>query len=602
MLRDIFDKKDIYLKKELGQFLTPPIIVDYMCNESLNLLDYNSNKPILILDPACGTGRFMLGVADYMQKRNITNYIMFNIDIDPEFTKKTVEHAILYNIPAIIIEGNTLTNDFSKSWEVKNGVVIETNPKKYLFLFNSQNNLFFDNMCEFPEVLNDDGDFVGFDVVIGNPPYIDSESMSRDGTDNVREFIANQYNWSKGNWDIYISFFERGLMLLKTNGFLIFITPDKWLSKPFGTTLRAAVIDYIVSILIAGREIFEAALVDSIVTLISRQKAHALKIYKYLEDYQFIGEFFKKDISPPYLLDSLFAPHRNIILKIESNKTCLKEYVMCQNACATSDAYKLKPLIQSLSNKNMLSEDFFKVINTGTIDKYIPKWGNKYMTYLKDKYMFPVINKNSFIETFPNSYGKKAAQRKLIIKGLNLLDACLDFKGEYIPGKSTLVIISDNTSLLLFLSAILNSPIMQFYMNEKFSASSYNGGVTFTKEMINDIPVCSTDNQQVILFVGYLFEIARVDSRQDCFEFFKSLVNAIIYELYFSVEVISKKAEILKYLPKLPSLMDSMSAADKSEVIEMTYKELSSPNHPVSIAMKKMKTIPEVRIIEGLDK
>ena len=59
---------------------------------------------------------------------------------------------------------------------------------------------------------------------------------------------------------------------------------------------------------------------------------------------------------------------------------------------------------------------------------------------------------------------------------------------------------------------------------------------------------------------------------------------------------------MLKHLTNLPELKADWSDEKKFKIIDKVYKELSDPNHPVLIAMEKMKEIPEVRIIEGLDK
>lgn len=118
---------------------------------------------------------------------------------------------------------------------------------------------------EFPEVLDDDGKFQGFDVVIANPPYIDSEKMVRDGKD-IRAHLSNVYTTAKGNWDLYIIFLELGLKLLRAPGNMTFITPDKWLSRPFGDAFRTQNIDKIWQVTVLGRDVFEHALVDSVVT------------------------------------------------------------------------------------------------------------------------------------------------------------------------------------------------------------------------------------------------------------------------------------------------------------------------------------------------
>jgi adenine-specific DNA-methyltransferase len=86
---------------------------------------------------------------------------------------------------------------------------------------------------EFPEVLNDDGDFTGFDVIIGNPPYIRQEEFSE-----FKPFFSDAYKTFNSIADLYVFFFEQGLNLLKQNGDFIFITPNKWIKTRYGKQLR----------------------------------------------------------------------------------------------------------------------------------------------------------------------------------------------------------------------------------------------------------------------------------------------------------------------------------------------------------------------------
>lgn len=77
---------------------------------------------------------------------------------------------------------------------------------------------------EFPEVLNDDGDFVGFDVVIGNPPYIPLESFEI----SVRKFFNNKYSQLERKYETSVPFILEGLSILNIRGFLAYIAPVTW--------------------------------------------------------------------------------------------------------------------------------------------------------------------------------------------------------------------------------------------------------------------------------------------------------------------------------------------------------------------------------------
>jgi hypothetical protein len=328
----------------------------------------------------------------------------------------------------------------------------------------------------------------GFDVVIGNPPYVDSEMMVNIGLSELRDYIRSNYDFAKGNWDIYIAFFEKGFKLLRKDAVLTFITPDKWLTKPFGEELRKNKLKNLETLFKSGRNVFESVGVDSIVTVFGKEN----DCFQFLtslktEDYIFVN----KDIFyAPYQLDIVFSKYFNLLMKISQNNKPLSSLdCICENACATSDAYLLKDIIKDNNKDNFNKEQNYKMINTGTIGKYTSRWGLKKMKYLGNDYYFPIVNKKHFHTLFPKSYGQKAGKSKIIIKGLTLLDGTLDIDGEYIPGKTTILLISENRNTLKLLSAIINSKFAQFYITERYSASSYNGGVTFTKDMLLNLPV-----------------------------------------------------------------------------------------------------------------
>jgi len=156
------------------------------------------------------------------------------------------------------------------------------------------------------------------------------------------------------------------------------------------------------------------------------------------------------------------------------------------------------------------------------------------MVYLGDRYHRPVVNKKSFQKEFPNSYGLKAVKPKLIVKGLNLLDACIDANGTVIPGKTTLMITSEGADDLKFLLSIVNSTLAFFYLKEKYPAFSYNQGTTFTKEMINGLPiprVSAGDRSKLIKLVDRILAAKRNDPEAEDTDL-QDEIDQIIYRLY----------------------------------------------------------------------
>jgi len=397
----------------------------------------------------------------------------------------------------------------------------------------------FDFRTHFSEVFRQKG---GFNVVIANPPYIDSEEMVRSGQKELREYICRRYIMTKGNWDIYIAFFELSFRILNSNGVISFITPDKWLSKPFGYELRSNTISKLYSILRSGREVFEYSKVDSIISIFTNNIFDKIKILDFRNNnIVFLREVCKKILKPPYNLDFLFSKNLPLILKIENIPTTLKKYGYCENACATSDAYKLKPLIKDLSKEQFNSEKHLKVINTGTIGSYVSKWGKVKMTYLREKYKFPTVEKKEFFKAFNETYINRAIKPKIIIKGLTLLEACLDSEGVIIPGKSTLIVLSDKINSLKFLLAIINCKLATFYIQNRYPSSSYNEGINFTKSMINELPIPQIKRNQQKVFIDIVDKILSIMQTEDYLENpkkqarikeYEHKIDQMVYKLY----------------------------------------------------------------------
>ena len=127
----------------------------------------------------------------------------------------------------------------------------------------------FEWRIEFPEVLDEDGRFVGFDCVIGNPPYIQLQKMGADA-DTLQKMNYETY---ERTGDIYCLFYEMGMKLLKPGALLSFITSNKWMRANYGKSLREHLSSkYNPTLLIdfANNKIFDSATV--LVNILSLEK------------------------------------------------------------------------------------------------------------------------------------------------------------------------------------------------------------------------------------------------------------------------------------------------------------------------------------------
>ncbi len=135
---------------------------------------------------------------------------------------------------------------------------------------------------EFPEVLDDEGDFLGFDCIIGNPPYIRQEQIR-----DIKPLLQKQYqDFYNSTADIYTYFFALSYCLLKDKGFNAFITSNKYARAKYGAKLRELLLKKttIVSYMeLNALKVFESATVDTSIMSFIKQTPPKESRFKYYE-------------------------------------------------------------------------------------------------------------------------------------------------------------------------------------------------------------------------------------------------------------------------------------------------------------------------------
>jgi type I restriction-modification system DNA methylase subunit len=241
------DKKE--RRKEHGIYYTPKIITDYIVKETVGkYLQENAGYPdkllnVKILDPACGSGSFLIRAYDELLKNRasilgkpvdkldqwerlpvLTNSI-FGVDLDKQAVEVARLNLLLRSLahreplPYLgnnIKNGNSLISGTDEELEKYFGAEWEKQRP-----FNWQD--------EFSGVMEKGG----FDIVIGNPPYIRQEQLSQ-----FKPLWQKEFECYNGAADIYIYFFERGLQLLREGGYLAYISPNKYFRSGYGKKLR----------------------------------------------------------------------------------------------------------------------------------------------------------------------------------------------------------------------------------------------------------------------------------------------------------------------------------------------------------------------------
>jgi len=263
------------VRKAGGVYYTPKYIVDYIVENTIGKLVKEKNpkdvEKLKIVDPACGSGSFLIGAYQYLLNWHLQYYIKTPpqkkkdnpLTPDGNLTTAEKKRILLNNIYGVDIDAQAV--EVTKLNLLLKALEGETNASvsKQLTFFNERvlpnlgdnikcgNSLigtdFYDDQLElFPEQIKKINAFDwdkafpeifkngGFDVVIGNPPYIRSKLLEV----NQREYFEKYYTSPTGTYDIYILFIEKGMDLLKAKGLLAFINPNKYFYADYGSNIR----------------------------------------------------------------------------------------------------------------------------------------------------------------------------------------------------------------------------------------------------------------------------------------------------------------------------------------------------------------------------
>ncbi|MEG3981254.1 Eco57I restriction-modification methylase domain-containing protein [Microcoleus sp. T3B2] len=187
---------------------------------------------------------------------------------------------------------------------------------------------------EFPEVLNNDGDFVGFDVVIGNPPYIRQSEIK-----NQKSYLQTNFATYSGTADLYVFFIEKGFEILKRAGQFCYIMPNKWMQSGYGKALRTfflenqlqAIIDF------GDVQVFEEATTYPCILNASKQQdqsnfiSAAVKTLNYSNGFAAYLESISNEITVEALNDETWVissgGDQKLLSVIKSKCVSLAEYI-----------------------------------------------------------------------------------------------------------------------------------------------------------------------------------------------------------------------------------------------------------------------------------
>lgn len=371
----------------------------------------------------------------------------------------------------------------------------------------------------------------GFDIVIGNPPYIDSETM-KNNMPSMRSMYKTLYSCATGNWDIYVVFIERGMQLLAHGGVESLIVPNKLIASKYTQNIRTRICQSFSLLVLRDYSrvsVFEA-FVYPCVFLIQNESLDTPALFQTMSNIDKVfsasyinKEIFKKDI----FWDKYFLPPKtqSIIQKINSYQPISTLNVNIYGAATVSEAYDIKPLIEEYHDS---AEKYFKFINTGTIDPYKSYWGIKRTQYIKDAYIRPIINMSG-LKNFSSRRYEQSISPKIIIAGMSLNFEAIYDGGQYVAGKSTTIITGEATELKYY-TAIINSKLLSFWLAICYNSLKMAGGyINIGVNEISSIPICLSEKYQMLVNIVDSIQLSSDDI------YIKQRMNEIdnmVYHLY----------------------------------------------------------------------
>ena len=362
---------------------------------------------------------------------------------------------------------------------------IGTNKEKELLeIDKSHNKPYFAWMLEFIEVFIENN---GFDIVIGNPPYVDSEEMTKTMA-KERELYSKIYISTRGNWDLYIPFWEKGFNLLNSTGCIALITPNKWLAIKYGETLRKILFDFIYNVSdYTDFNAFESANISTVVVMAKKTKSSYILATKFGKGFSIRRSLLiNKEVIREFDNISLCLSNNfETLNKILKNKSLIDEFNI-KGSATVSETYEIAKIVENVEKPD--KDLYFKFINTGIIDKFTNNWGIEEMTYVKEKYLFPVVSKKKLKQLYPKRY-EQACMPKLVTTCIRYFEVFGDFKGEYLSAKSTEIITAKGKVTIKTILPILNSNVVFFFIKEAYGNVSMGGGITFSPDNLCKIPI-----------------------------------------------------------------------------------------------------------------
>ncbi|EAJ9489551.1 class I SAM-dependent DNA methyltransferase [Campylobacter jejuni] len=482
------------------------------------------------------------------------------------------------------VSANLTLFDFDEKEATKEFVNLK---KEYDNIFNLESNHPFEWRFEFPEILDDDGNFKGFDLIIGNPPYIRQEELKE-----LKPHLAKNYKVYKGTSDIYTYFYELGFNVLKDNGVLSYITSNKYTRAGYGEALREFLLKN-VKVLeytdLNGIKVFDSATVDTSILCFEKSKSKDNK-FKYLALsneilktcayniglYKDFAEFSQNSLSKESFT---FSDENTSALKakIERIGTPLKEWqglniyrgiLTGYNEAFIITTEKRNEILANCKDeaeKERTAKLIRKMLRGRDIKRYSYEWAGLWVINTHNGYKnqngekveainiehYPSLKKY-FDEFYPQlekradkgltpynlrncAYIEEFEKEKIVYPCIMAKEPCFSYETSFAFAMAPANIITSNSDILKYILAFLNSDFIYLMLRKFYMGGGIEGELKTNNLEKLPIPKINSKNQkladELINLVDEILKAKEQDKNTNTQEL-ENKINSLVYKLY----------------------------------------------------------------------
>ena len=521
---------------------------------------------ITICDPACGSGAFLNQALEFL--------IAEHQYIDELQAKLFGDAMVLSEVENAILENNIYGVDINdESVEIAKLSLWLRTAQKGRRLTSLNNNIkcgnsliddptfagdkAFDWESEFPEVFSKGG----FDVIIGNPPYVPGKSLSID----FKEYFKSKFSLIQGKYDLYILFIEKILLISNPKQIWGIIIPNSVLVNENATLIRKKLVGdkTLSAVRLFKDDVFPDASVESVV-LLSKYNSSNISVFN--ENEVFKGKLeYKRIINDQFarLNVQLTADDLNLLDKIDKNSLKLGAISDICIGIQIGGAGNSKDFKEKYIRNNKETANHKKFIDGKDFEPYSIKWSGNYISY--GNWLHRKRDEKFFLS------------EKIVIRQIGATPVSTIDKNQYYALNTIYCLIMNDSELtpsklnIEILFSIINSSLIKYYWSKLFSDNK-TLFPKVKKSQLVEIPIIKNINQESSTLITKAVS-KNIKNTEQKLEVTNNLINLVLAKFNFNPSKKLKNWHELEFSGFLKELEKTRKIFSKENEIE--YRKLS---------------------------